>query len=180
MFNLLLKLVLHKQLVMKDGIIKIFGKHPVVFFPLANLFYILQLVDRLKKHNELYLTSKKLGKEWIIGLLEAYKMDTIKEQAKWGENVFTLAGFGKMEVVSWDVQKKEMIYRVYDSTVAKMYGNVGRAVDHIPRGWFAGASSVFFKTDVDCVETKCLSKGDEFCEFLVAPKENLKKAKLIK
>lgn len=178
MLDLFIKLVLHKQLVISDGNIKIFGTHNVTFFPLANLFYILQLIDKLKKQDELYLASKRLGNEWINGLLKAYRMDTIREQAKWGENVFTLAGFGKMKVVSWDVQKKEMIYRVYNSNIAKMYGNIGRAVDHIPRGWFAGASSVFFKSDVDCVETKCLSKGDEFCEFVAAPKESLRKYKL--
>jgi predicted hydrocarbon binding protein len=179
MFKLFAKLILHKQIVMKNGEIKSFGQN-IVFFPLSNLFYILKLVDKLKKQDELYEMSKQLGKEWITHLLKIYKMDTIEEQAKWGENAFTLAGFGKMQVVNWNVKKKEMRYRVYNSVVARKYGNVGRTVDHIPRGWFAGAASVFFNTDVDCVEVKCLSKGDKFCEFLVAPKKTLKKAGLLK
>lgn len=179
MFKLVAKLMLHKQLVFEAGSVKLLGQN-VVIMPLSNLFDILKLLDKLHKEHEVYLTAKKLGKEWITNLLKAYKMDTIKDQTKWGENVFTLAGFGKMQVASWDVETKEMIYRVYDSTLAKMYGKIGKAVDNIPRGWFAGASSVFFKTDIDCAEVKCLSKGDDFCEFLTAPKETLRKLKLIK
>jgi predicted hydrocarbon binding protein len=179
MYDLFVKLVLNKQLELNDGVIKIFGNQPVVFFPLKNLFSILQMLDKAGKQEELYESSKRLGKEWIIGLFNAYKMNTIDEQARWGENVITLAGFGKMEITNWDVEKREMKFKVTDSQVAKLYGKVGKPVDHLLRGWFAGVSSIFFKSDVDCVEVKCMSKGDDYCEFLSAPKETLKKLKLL-
>jgi len=63
-----------------------------------------------------------------------------------------------------------MVYRVNNSKLAKLYGNIGKPVDHIPRGWFAGAACVFFGKDVDAVETKCIAKGDEYCEFIIKPK----------
>lgn len=178
MFELITRLVLHKQLVWGEGYVKLLNQN-VVIFPFSNLLDLIRLIETSKQKKHIYLSAKKLGKEWIESLFKAYKMDTIKDQAKWGENVFTLAGFGKMQVVSWDIDKKEMIYRVHNSVIANAYGKIGKVVDVIPAGWFAGASSVFFNSDVDCVEVKCLSKGDNICEFLTATKAELKKRKLI-
>jgi hypothetical protein len=39
---------------------------------------------------------------------------------------------------------------------------------HIVRGLLEGTAKVVFKKDYECKEVKCLSKGDAFCEFLVA------------
>lgn len=171
MFEIVAQLLLHKQLRFEEGNIKLLEQN-VVIFPFENLFSIQKILEDSKKTYELYLSSKELGKDWIKNLLKSYKMDTIKAQSEWGEKVFTLAGMGKMKVIKWDTKKSLMIYRAYDSIMAKYYGNTGHCVCHIPRGWFAGASCVFFKKDVDAVEIKCLSKGDDFCEFLIKPKNS--------
>lgn len=170
MFKLIANLLMHKQLNFEEGSIQLL-KQNVAIFPFTNLFAIQKIIEKSGKTNELYVASKELGEEWIRTLFKEYKMKTIKEQAEWGHNVFTLAGMGKMDVTDWDVKTKKMIYRVDDSIMARYYGNVGRPVDIIPRGWFAGASCVFFQTDVDAVEVKCKSKGDDYCEFIVQPKE---------
>ncbi len=171
MFKTILDLLAHKQIKFEEGQIKLLEQN-VVIFPFENLLSIQKLLE--KKHGSygLYLTSKDLGKKWIKNLFDTYNMDTIEEQARWGENVFTLAGMGKMKVLNWDSKKTTMRYRSYDSVTAQQYGSVGRPVCHIPRGWFAGASCVFFNKDVDAVEEKCLAKGDEYCEFIIKPKKN--------
>jgi predicted hydrocarbon binding protein len=179
MYDLLVNLVLNKQLEFGDGTIKIFRSHNAVFFPLSNLFSIIKIVDDLGKSDELYESSKKLGEEWIMGIFKAYKMDTIDEQASWGEKIISLAGFGKLKIYNWDVKKKEMYFKVENSQIAQLYGRVGKPVDHLLRGWFAGVSSIFFKSPIECAEIKCMSKGDEYCEFFAAPKETLKKMKLM-
>lgn len=170
MYELITKLLLHGQLKFEEGSISLLGQDGVMV-PVSNICDMQKIIEECKKGYEIYVSAKKLGQEWIRNVLMSYKMDTIDEQVKWGENVFTLAGFGKMRVKNWNVNEKTMIYNVLDSTMAKFYGNVGRCVDHIPRGWFAGASTVFFKSDVDCVETMCLAKGDEYCEFLIKPRD---------
>lgn len=170
MFKIVANLLMHKQLNFEEGSIQLL-KQNVAIFPFSNLFTIQKIIEKLDKTYDLYLTSKELGQEWIKNLFKEYDMMTIKEQVEWGHNVFTLAGMGKMNVTSWDVQTKQMVYRIDQSIMAKYYGNIGRAVDVIPRGWFAGASSVFFQTDVDAVEFKCKSMGDDYCEFIVQPKE---------
>jgi predicted hydrocarbon binding protein len=48
------------------------------------------------------------------------------------------------------------------------------------RGFAAGAASVLFKTNVDCIETKCIADGSKFCEFIIQEKKNLKDKKLVK
>lgn len=170
MFEIVAKLMLHKQLKFEEGSIKLLEQN-VVIFPFENLFSIQKMIENSDKTYEMYLSSKELGKNWIRNLFKAYKMETIKEQAEWGEKVFTLAGMGKMKVVKWNVENSVMIYRIEKSLTAQYYGNIGHAVCHIPRGWFAGASCIFFNKDVDAVETECLSKGGKYCEFLVQPKE---------
>lgn len=171
MFEVVAQLLLHKQLKFEEGNIILLGQN-VIIFPYENLFSIQKIIENSGKTYDLYLSSKELGKTWIKNLLRAYKMEAIKEQANWGEKVFTLAGLGKMKVLKLDVKDSTMIYRIYDSITAHHYGKTGRCVCHIPRGWFAGASCVFFKKNVDAVETKCLSKGDGYCEFIVKPKRN--------
>jgi len=169
MFKAVLDLLAHKQLTFEDGSIKLLEQN-VVMFPFENLYRIQKIIEKSNRINELYLSAKELGNNWIESLFRVYKMDTIEEQANWGEKVFSLAGMGKMRVVKWNVKDSTMVYRSFDSVIAKYYGKVGHAVCHIPRGWFAGASCVFFKKDVDAVEVDCLARGNKFCEFVVKPK----------
>ncbi|VVB61331.1 V4R domain protein [uncultured archaeon] len=169
MFEVVSKLMLHKQLEFEEGSIKLLGQN-VVIFPFENLFSMQKIIEESGKTIELYSAAKELGKSWIKGLFKAYKMNTIEEQAEWGEKVFTLAGLGKMKVVEWNAKDSIMVYRVYDSIIAQHSGKVGHAVCHIQRGWFAGASCVFFGKDIDGIEVKCLSKGDAYCEFITKPR----------
>ncbi len=174
MFDVVADLMLHKQLVFGEGSIKLLNQTAVIF-PLVTLFEVQKALEASNKQFELYLSSKRLGKLWIDELFRTYHMNTIEEQARWGEKAVTLAGFGKMKVMSWDTDKREMTYRLYESSMAKTYGNIGRAVDHIPRGWYAGATSTFFQEDIDAIEVKCFSKGDEFCEFIAKKPDEIAK-----
>lgn len=169
MYGTVAKLLAHRQISFEEGSVKLL-KQNVAIFPFENLYTVQKLLEESGKINELYLSAKELGKKWIRALFKAYKMSKIEEQARWGEKVFTLAGMGKMKVAHWDLKKTTMIYQILDSVTAKYYGKVGRPVCHIPRGWFAGAACVFFEKDVDAVETKCVSKGDRYCEFIIKPK----------
>lgn len=171
MFKVVADLMVHKQLTFEEGAIQLFGQYGGML-PIENLVGMQKLIDNAKEEYGLYLVSKDVGKKWIKAILNAHKMDKIKDQAKWGENTFTLAGLGKMKVSHWDAEKKEMIYKIENSRIAEEYGNVGRAVDHIARGWFAGAACIFFGADVDAVETKCIAKGDKYCEFIIKPKKD--------
>ncbi len=58
-----------------------------------------------------------------------------------------------------------------DSFFAEAIGRTGKAECHIVRGLLEGTASVVFRKDYECQETKCLSKGDSRCEFMVVPRD---------
>jgi len=169
MFKVILELLAHKQFRLEEGYITLFDQYGLMI-PVITLVEIQKILEKNGKENILYYGAKRSGSEWIKRIFKLYKMDTIEDQVNWGEKTFTLSGNGKMKVVEWDIKKCKMIYRVYESAISKIYGKTNHPVDQIPRGWFAGASCVFFNKDVDAVETKCLAMGDDFCEFLVQPR----------
>ncbi len=175
MFKAILELLAHKQFRLEEGYITLFGQNGLMV-PVLTIVEIQKLLEKIGKENIFYYGAKESGAEWIRRIFKLYKMDTIKEQTTWGEKTFTLAGNGRMKVIRWNVKESTMVYRVYDSAISKVYGASDHAIDQIPRGWFAGASCVFFDKDVDVVEIKCMAKGDKFCEFLAQPKNkfNLK------
>jgi predicted hydrocarbon binding protein len=46
------------------------------------------------------------------------------------------------------------------------------------RGALAGGAGIIYGKDIlDAVETKCLAKGDPYCEFLVKPRKEFLKTK---
>jgi predicted hydrocarbon binding protein len=96
------------------------------------------------------------------------KLDDI---AKWGIDIISLAGYGKSSIINMDRNNNRMLVRMENSTIAESYGNVGRCVDHMMRGYLAGAGVLYFGVETDCVETKCKSKGDKICEFIVKKRE---------
>ena len=57
------------------------------------------------------------------------------------------------------------------SRFAEVYGPSKEPIDDIVRGFIAGGASLLFSKDVEAVETKCISKGDRFCEIVVQSKE---------
>jgi predicted hydrocarbon binding protein len=175
MFKDIIDLLAHKQLKFEEGYITLFDQNGLMV-PVSTLVEIQKNLEKVGKENLIYIGAKKSGAVWIREIFRLYKMNTIEEQANWGEKTFTLAGNGKMKVIKWNVKESSMIYRVYESAISKEYGKSKHAVDQVPRGWFAGASCVFFNKNVDAIETKCLAKGDEFCEFVAQPKNkfNLK------
>lgn len=51
-----------------------------------------------------------------------------------------------------------MIINLENSTIAEEYGSSKEAVDHIFRGFIAGAGVLFFGADTEAVEVKCKAK----------------------
>ncbi len=170
MFKDLLELLAHKQFKLEEGYITLFGQYGLMT-PVLTVVEIQKILEGLGQENALYYGAKKSGIEWIRKIFKKYHMNKIDEQVKWGEKTFTLAGNGKMSVLGWDLEEKTMTYQVHDSAISRIYGKSNHAVDQIPRGWFAGATSVFFQEDMDAVEVKCLAKGDPYCEFVAKPKK---------
>ena len=56
-----------------------------------------------------------------------------------------------------------------DSFFARALGRTGQPECHIVRGLLEGTAKVIFKKEYQCHEVRCISKGDELCEFVIFP-----------
>lgn len=99
----------------------------------------------------------------------------LANETKTSENAFKKLEeykWGKAEVVK---KNKEIIIRWENSPVCEVIKkNEGRSAGptcHILRGVIVGIFLELLKKNFTCIERKCVSKGDEFCEFVVKSTE---------
>jgi predicted hydrocarbon binding protein len=76
-----------------------------------------------------------------------------------------------------DKKTGETVFRV-ENAFSTLYGQSSKAVCCFLSGHFAGSMSCLYGAEFEAVETKCVSKGDEYCEFRVMPKELFQKRAL--
>ncbi len=83
-------------------------------------------------------------------------------------------GWGKFETPMIQMMvagiKGEAVVKLEHSFFADAIGVTGKPQCHIVAGLISGAARVILKKDLSCTEEKCVSKGDEFCQFRLVPK----------
>ena len=63
----------------------------------------------------------------------------------------------------------EPLVRLENSFFASAIGRTGKTECYLIAGIIAGATQVLFNKKYTCIEEKCLSRGDAYCEFRVKP-----------
>lgn len=114
------------------------------------------------------------GKNILAGALAKECSSDLELCQTWAGGLGFYFGWG---IILIDEQKKgrELLFRVYNGWEAESYttaiGKSDEPVCHFMRGFFAGATAaIYFRTDMEHVkgeETKCTTKGDPYCEFVV-------------
>lgn len=167
------KLLMMQQIKFEEGNINLFGRRMIlspVQMPIAFTEY---MIEHPKNIPELYEKIRKnIAIGWAESVHDRYKfsrrnyMDTMKD-------IGAFSGWGKFDFVTYDVKKLEGIVRTPNSPVGEYYKNkVQQPVDHIFRALAAGVGSAILKKDMDWIETKCIGKGDPYCEMLFKLREN--------
>ena len=114
----------------------------------------------------LYYTFFKAGQEIYR---TAYSMLKRPEDAvRLAEAVFRIAGYGALEVA--ELTDTRAVGRVYDSIECKILKDVKGAENSIVRGIIAGFVAGLWglgMNDVAAAETKCIRRGDPYCEIVV-------------
>ena len=87
---------------------------------------------------------------------------------------FTASGWGEIQVTDFDEKKSHAMVSVSNSAVAQNVKGAKLPVDTFMRGFLAGVFSIYFKSDVDCVETKCLGQSASHCDFVIKPLSEFK------
>ncbi|OYT31279.1 MAG: hypothetical protein B6U94_03735 [Thermofilum sp. ex4484_79] len=75
-------------------------------------------------------------------------------------------GYGILEFRRVDKERGRSLVRIYNNFECELYRNVGKPSSQYLRGILAGWFQRFFnRKNVRVVETKCIAKGDGYCEF---------------
>lgn len=77
-------------------------------------------------------------------------------------------GIGRLELISEDPSKPLLVFRLYFSPFALTYlehERPNKPVCYEAAGSMAGGAG-FVYPEIEIVETKCLAKGDPYCEFI--------------
>jgi predicted hydrocarbon binding protein len=107
-----------------------------------------------------------MGKEIVnrgMGRLGVYK-DFLDRGVKSGMGTFEVPMLAA--VISGF--RGRILVRLKDSFFATSVGTTGKCECHIVRGMIVGAARVVLHKSLTCEETKCLSKGDQYCEFVLS------------
>jgi predicted hydrocarbon binding protein len=117
----------------------------------------------------LYEMGLEIGKN-IANQLR-HKLGNPLKKALLSMEHFEYMGWGKIRI-----NKKELLkMATFDSMnvivencfIPKGVGKTGTRTCHLLRGIFVGALKVMRNKDYVCEETKCVAKGDSFCEFSI-------------
>ncbi len=184
MFGVAAKLLMANAFKLEQGEIQIFNI-PVVMMPAdAQVHLLKNSIDKLgvQEGTELLYNSAKVGtKQYCVELLRNTNARGA-ELSKLYSDIVTLAGYGVASLVKFDYPNKIVVCRFTNSPIAKRYnlliGKSKYPVDAITLGLFAGSFGVLFNTDFDAIEVKCVAMGDQYCEFVFAPPEEIEKIKL--
>lgn len=182
---LLQKLLFVNQFGINNGKIEILGGRYIMLN--ASDLWRLQEIDETK----MYALMKDFSKGNIQSLIEHAKVykgmkdeslkniaDLSKKVGKGDSGVintlqslFELYGLGKMNITNLDNKNKTTSIQISESTIALEELKKGKkskeTVCTITEGILAGLFSHIFGKDVDCIEKKCLAKGDDSCIFIV-------------
>jgi len=86
----------------------------------------------------------------------------------------SLRGWGRFEIIGFEIDQGKGFFKLYNSAVAEESGPNPRPIcDHLP-GSLAGAFQAILDHEKKTVkvagrETKCISGGGQWCEFVVEP-----------
>ena len=82
------------------------------------------------------------------------------------EALWRTVGFGRLEVVLVDTQGGRAVARVYDNFECEMFKSSGKPQGYLTRGLLEGWFEGILDSELKGEETKCIAKGDPYCEFV--------------
>ncbi len=79
--------------------------------------------------------------------------------------VYQAGGWGRVELVRYDLRQLDIVVRVYDSIECKIFKGSTRPASQFIRGHLSGLLSELLGEDIRVIEAKCIAMGDPYCEF---------------
>lgn len=125
----------------------------------------------------IYKATKESVKRFFSGYFKIIFKTIGKLAGKrsiWEKIIETMpkVGWGYVEIKEFDEKNFKIILTLKNSCIATNYKKSKTSVCHIIAGMGAGLSTMIFNKDMNCKETKCIAKGDAYCEFKISPEES--------
>ncbi len=79
--------------------------------------------------------------------------------------IYQASGWGRVELIEYYPYRMKIILRLYDSVECKAFKGSDKPMSQLIRGHLSGLLSRLLKTNVRAIESKCIAKGDPYCEF---------------
>jgi predicted hydrocarbon binding protein len=169
---MLKKMLIGNAFMTDRGRVKMFENMEYTLFPSRALALNLQKVG--KKGGEKYLfdlgykTTTYFDKE----LMETIHLSgTGSETANKIKPIFDILGWGTFEYVKKEYSKNNhhFIVRLYNNPISdhakRLFGNDSKVCSFL-LGMQSAHTKIIFGVDVEYKETKCVTKGDPYCEFV--------------
>lgn len=170
--DLFQRLLAMRQLQFKEGEIDLLGQR-IVMSPRDTLVGVTDyLVNNPQSIPTMYeYIRHSFGDGWASAVKKSYGFSS-KDYIKWLIDISNIAGWGKSELVKYDVDNDIGVFRTFNPLIGSQFiGKSSKPVDHIWRALTAGGQSRIFDKEMDWVETQCVATGAPFCEFLFKPRK---------
>lgn len=169
MFDFVKKLMLGRELDFDKGKILLL-REPICLMPVRTIVDIVKLTKNEQK-SILYRAGKTSGSYWFEKITQRFyeRKMPLKDIIEWGNNIIAMAGYGISVLEKFGEKEKEFLFRLENSTVSGLIGASKKPVDHLYRGYVAGAGTRMLKEDCDALEIKCRATGAPYCGFVVKP-----------
>ena len=128
-----------------------------------------------KAFEKIYKATKEGSKEYNQNFIKKEGFKDKRQIINWQTRIVSMSGWGKIEIAKIDFEKNEYVAHFKEIPFAKTYGKTNYPVDFLVSGFIAGGFSASFNADLECIETKCIAKGDPYCEYVVSNPEKIKK-----
>lgn len=165
-----------KQLDLKNGKIALMDT-PVNLIPTSILCeYQKTLIKTLgpeKAYEIIYENSKTGSIKYNTSFIKKLGLNDIRKIIDWQTKIVALSGWGEIDIAMIDPKEKSFVAHFRESSYAESYGKEKYAVDFIVTGFVAGGLTAATGIDLDAVETKCESMGDQFCEIEVGRRSSM-------
>ena len=127
-----------------------------------------------KAFEKVYQATKTGSDEYNQNFIKKEGFRDKRQIINWQTRIVSMSGWGEIEIAKIDFEKDEYTAHFKEIPFAKTYGKTTYPVDFLVCGFIAGGFSASLKKELECLETKCVAKGDPYCEFVVGKPELIK------
>jgi predicted hydrocarbon binding protein len=119
----------------------------------------------------IYEEGVVLGREGFREIIKKIGQDFAKKHVDQMVRFYNAVGWGMVKIVHSNILEPRILLWVYESFECSGHSSKG-TYSRFFRGHLAGAFSSLFGIEMDCTETRCISSGNDKCEFLITPRKS--------